>query len=262
MKSISREVKYLRLSGAVKRKRATEWCIRFLKLDIDKMSASEFYGIVEEYECIVAYPEDLGFYHFPMHCITGDSISEEDLSKLPDPEDEERAVRETFKDYQQKAGVIMADFKNMKEEPGLWLKLDTTMEFTVRVGKKGTYSVTDKENHDFEYSYARQIARVLKGRRFDDTIKMCPVCDNYFPNLTGHRKRCCSHKCSMILISRNKFVIDPILAKKQRNISVYFSGLKRKDLTDKQKRSILRSYMKKREYKPEEIPRYIQEFIG
>jgi len=262
MKSISREVKYLRLSGAVKRKRATEWCMRFLKLDIDKMSDSEFYGIVEEYECIVAYPEDLGFYHFPMHCITGDSISDEDLSRLPDPDEEERAVRETFIGYQQKAGEIMADFKNMKEEPGFWLKLDTTMEFTVRVGRKGLYSVIDKENHDFEYSYARQIARVLNGRKFDDTIKMCPVCDNYFPSLTGHKKRCCSHKCSMILISRNKFVIDPNLARRKRNISTYFSSLKKRELTDKRRRSIMRKYMNKRGYSPEEIPRYIQKFIG
>lgn len=256
--------KYLKMSDSAKLKAAREWCMRFLRLDIDKMSSDEFYELIDHYEYLVEYPENPGFFRshfFPIISFDSKDMTAEEIDKILSEAEDETPVRNTFKDYQKLAKEIMADFRNIKSKSGDWLKFDTKLLFTVKVRKNHEFEMYTDDEHNFKYSYARQIARFLRGRKFDDVIKKCPNCDHYFAVLSKHGKQCCSHKCAMLFTSRRRFAENPTLAKRQRNINSYFSVLKKKGVTDRQMRRIMRKYKKERNYRPEEIPPYIDRFL-
>ena len=256
MKEKPREELYGNLSDAIKRKKAIEWCMKLLRLDIDSMSESEFYDFVTEYECIVAYPEELGFYYFTPGIFTGDNTTD-----IQDPSEQENIVRVAFKDYRKVARELISAFEKMRDKPRHWVILSTKMKFTVRANMKGIYSITDNIEHDFEYSYAWRIARFLRGNKLEDVIKTCLNCGNYFAVFSKHGKQCCSHNCSMLLYNKKQFAEDQPLAIKKRNISSYLSQLKKGGITDKQMQGFLRTYIRKKNYSPEEIPRYIEKFL-
>ncbi len=265
MRIKSSYAKYRGLSDTDKQRKAIEWCMRLLKLDIGGMSDSEFYDLVVEYECLVADPEiigdpmidNLGHYFFPIRVL----YDHQSMDDLPDPEKELHAVRRTFLKYQKAARKIIVELQAMRDKRGQWLKFDTRKEFEVRIVRTGAYSVTNKVEHDFEFNYARRIVKLLNGRKFEDAIKTCPVCKNYFPILTRHEKKSCGHRCAMILNSTKKFEEDPEAARRKRNISSFFSVLMKRNLTDRQKISLLRQYIRTKGYEPAEIPRYIEKHL-
>ncbi len=261
MKARSRQRLYLDLSAAKKRKRAIEWCLKFLWIDIDGMSESNFLDIVTEYECIVAYPENIGYYFFPIQTLPTNA-TDDDIENLIGSVDDEESVRDVFKDYQRKAIELMEVFQKMKNQPGDWLKLDTTMAFTISVNRVHTYKITDKKGHDFEYSYARQIAKALDGKTFGDAFKKCAHCGRYFAVLSKHPRESCNHNCAMLIWKNNSRQTNPILARKQGNLESQFSRLKKIGYTDAELQSLLRGYIKQKKIEPEEIPRYIKKFLG
>jgi hypothetical protein len=234
---------YLDMPAAVKRKKAVEWCMRLLRLDIDSMSYPEFYDFVWEYNHIVDYPEPLG------------------ISLLfTDPEEEE-AARGAFKEYQKKAMELLDRFQENKNQPGHTLKFDMKMTFTARVMRSNTYKIIYERESNFEYSYARQIARLLAGKEFDNVFRKCPICNHYFAIQSRHKKQCCSHKCSMLHTFKNKSEEDLKLHRKRNNLQSHFSVLKKKRWTDKKIRSSLKGYIKSKKYTGKMIPKYIKEFI-
>ncbi|MBN1547540.1 MAG: hypothetical protein JW902_12870 [Syntrophaceae bacterium] len=256
MKVKGRQQLYGNLTDAQKRKKAIEWCMRFLWLDMDSMSDPEFVDMVTEYECIVAYPGDLGYHFFP-------TPSVESIEDLPDPAEQMRDAREQFKVFQNKAKDILSDFEGMIGHTGRWLKIDTTMQFTVRVGPSGQYAMTEKDEHDFEYSLGRQLALLLDGKKFDEVIRECPVCGHSFAILTKHRKQCCSNRCAAIHVGRKKMASNPEGSRKQRNLDQYFHDLKkRRGYKDQRIRYHLENYIRDRSYAPEEIPLYIKRFLS
>jgi len=254
MKVKSRQELYGKLTPTKKRKKAIDWCMRFLWLDMDSMSDGPFYELVAEYECIVAYPGDIGYNFFA-------TPSVESIEDLPDPDEQMRDVRARFKEFQNAARDLLASFEGMMDQAGKWLKVDKTMQFTVMVGPSGRYSITDEDEHDFEYSYGRQIAQLLKGNKFNDVIRRCPVCGHYFAVLTKHGKQVCSNRCASLQTARKKFDENPVSAKRRRNIETYFAIRKKKGDTEAGLKSSLRRYIRTRGYSPEEIPRYIKVFI-
>lgn len=261
MKAKSRQKLYLNLSAAKKRKRAIEWCMRILHLDINSMNDDVFSDLMTEYECIVAYPENIEFYQMPMPVFAeGDTDKDTaDLIKIMNGQGE--AARRTFKEYQKKAMALIEDFQQMGNQPGAWLKLDITMAFTIRVGRNHKHVITNKEEHDFEYSYARQIARALDGKRFDDVFRKCNNCGHYFAVLSNRPKESCSHKCAMLHYNKKKFENDREPARKRGNLESYYSRIRKNNYTDAKTRSLLRFYIKKNNYKPEWISPSINKFL-
>lgn len=261
MKAKSREILYLNLSRAKKPKRAMEWCMRFLWVDIDSMSDSDFVELVTEYESIVAYPENIGYYHFPGHALAEGATDDEITDLLKRIEIEEEAVRYAFKEYQKKAMELFDRVQQAKNELGTPLKLDMNMSFTIRIRKNHKYEVTDKKETDFGYSYARQIASVLDGKTFDNVFRKCTNCGHYFAVLSNRPKESCSHKCAMLHYNKKIFENDRELARKRGNLESYYSRIRNNNYTDAKTRSLLRFYIKKNNYEPEWISPSINKFL-
>jgi hypothetical protein len=234
--------RYLKLSMAKKQKHAVEWCMQILRADIDNMSLRDLRRLFSDYYYLIAYPEPLGPVLFPT-----DTSGDED----------EKTVRQTFKEYKNTAEKIMGDFRAAQSD----LIFQATMEFRIKVGKNGEFIMSDETGRDFEYSYATQIARLLNGKKFGDVIKKCPVCHNYFAVVSGHKKESCGHKCAMAISKRKMIESNPTLVRRQGNISALVSRYRNKGYTDKELRPILRDYVKKKAYTPAEIPSYITRII-
>jgi len=230
------------LSESKKRKRTIEWCIAILRQDIDRMPEREFFKFIIEYECLVEYPmTSVGYY-----------------SWIND--DGERNIKNEFKIFQLSARKIISDFEKMKAEHSQLLK-NTKMEFTVLLNRQGIYSFIENNEHDFEYSYTRQIAKALEGKTFGDVFKKCSYCDYYFAILSTHQKGCCSHNCAMLWYNKKKFQEDNIKATMHNRIGSYFSRLKSKGMSDKQIEGPLNKYMNDRKYTSEDIPHYLKKFV-
>ncbi len=231
------------LSDAKKRKRAIEWCMSLLRQDIDGMTDRHFFEFTMEYECLVAYPiAGVGYYSYS--------------------DDEERDINNEFKEFQISARKIISDFEKMKDAPGHLLK-NTKMKFTVRTNRKGNYSVDETKEHDFEYSYARQIANALNEKKFDDVFRKCANanCGHYFAVLSKHEQQCCSHKCSVLHNNKKSFLKNPTIARKRGNLESHYSVLRKQGHTDKQIKSLLKKYTDQRNYKPEWIPPSIEKLL-
>jgi len=182
---------------------------------------------------------------------------------MPDPDEQMRDVRARFKGFQNAARDLLASFEGMMDQAGRWLKVDKTMQFTVMVGPSGRYSITDEDEHDFEYSYGRQIAQLLKGNKFNDVIRRCPVCGHHYAVLTKHGKQYCSNRCAAIHGGRKKMASNPEGSRKQRNLDQYFHDLKkRRGYKEQRIRTHLENYIQDRNYAPEEIPPYIKRFLS
>jgi len=244
--------RYLNLSDAIKSKKIIDWCMKLLRVDIESMQGSEFDDFVIEYECIVAYPENIGYHFPPWHTIPEGQSIEKLLSvmkKEPDP-------RITFKTFQEAARKIMSNFDKMSNEPGYRVRWNTKMDFTVKADKKGIYSIDENVEHDLEYSFAWQIASFLKGRKFDDAFKKCAYkkCGNYFAVHSKHTKECCSHKCSVLnnnerLLENNKTEVET-----KRNLYAFVSRLKRQGFSDKQIKYYLENNIENNEYNIKHVP--------
>lgn len=260
MKEKSRQELYDNLSHKKKRKRALEWCMKLLRVDIDKLPDAEFYKIVSDYEAIVAYPE-LGFYYFTPGLFTG--INNEDIEE-PDPSQQERIVRTAFKHYQKAAIEIMSDFEKMMDKPGHWVRWGTEIKFTSSANRQGLYSIHDKAEHDFEYSYARQIAKALDGKKFNDVFHICAYdkCSNYFVVLSNHKQECCNHKCSVLLNKTKMFGGDEEKAKKFRKLESFYYRVKKMSISYTEKHALLRKHIKKNNYEAELISPAIRKFLN
>jgi len=246
MRAKSRQDLYFKLSDSKKHKKRIEWCMRILREDIDKMPAKDFYVFVEEYECLIAFPEHLGYYFFGrIVAMDGDIPVYQDTKAV--------------KTYQKAARSIMVDLRKM--EPLSWTRFDAKMSFKLRVSEKSTYKIIDADLNDFEYSYGRRLSQLVEGKRFDEVIKTCPVCGHYFVILSKHGKECCSHGCSQKQSLEKKKIANPTLVKRQRNIRMFFYNLRRNKLRDERIRKALRNYINERNYKREEIPRNIERFL-
>ncbi|HBZ35517.1 MAG TPA: hypothetical protein DEO33_03735 [Rikenellaceae bacterium] len=238
--------RYDKLSEAKRKKEAVEWCTQILSADIDGMSERALMKLFYGYHYLVAYPAPLGYVLFP------DNSAENT---------DEEHVRETLKDYQEKAKDLIDDFKDMQNKPGRSITLDAAMAFKVKVGTNGVYSVSDNTDQDFIYSYARQIAKLLDGKRFDDVIKICPVCSHHFAVTTKHDRQSCSHKCAMGRSSKKRFEKNPDLELRRRNLHSFVSRYRKQGRTDKEIRPILRKYLKDRKIKQDELPQYIRKIV-
>jgi hypothetical protein len=234
--------RYLKLSMAKKQKQAVEWCMQILRADIDNMPLRDLRRLFYDYYYLIAYPEPFGSVLFPT-----DTSGDED----------EKTVRQTFKEYKKVAEKIMSDFRAARSD----LKFHATMAFRIKVGRNGEYKTSDETDHDFEYSYATQIARLLNGRKFDDIIKQCPACHNAFAVVSGHKKESCGHKCSMALSKKKRIASNPALVRRQGNINAFVSRCRKRGETDERIRSTLSKYVRENNYTSAEIPSYIKEII-
>lgn len=104
--------------------------------------------------------------------------------------------------------------------------------------------------------------KLLNGKCLDKVIKTCPVCGCYFARLTAKEKDYCSHRCAVRDRARQRRKENPDMARRIQNIQTYFSLIKKQHgLTEREICSRLRVYIKKRDYKHEEIPGYIGKFL-
>lgn len=261
MKAKSRQKLYLNLSPAKKRKRAIKWCMRILHVDINCMNDDVFSDFMAEYECIVAYPENIGYYHMPMPVSPEGATDKNTAELIKIMNGQGEAARRTFKEYQEKAIALIGDFQQIGNQPGALLTLDMTMTISIRIRRNHTYSISNKEEHYFEYSYARQIARALDGKTFDDVFRKCDNCGRYFAVLSNRPKESCSHKCAMLHYNKKIFKDNPTLARKRGNLESYYSRMRKNNYTDAKTRSLLRFYIKKNNYKPEWISPSINKFL-
>ena len=239
MKAKSREEVYGNLPWEIKRKRGIEWCMRLLRENIDDMPEAEFATFVTEYEAIVAYPRDIGWYHSAYF------------------NNDEREIRDEFKKYQTEAKKLMSIFQQNKE-----IRQKTTHKYTLRIFDGGYQFVDNDYEHGFEYSYVWRIGDFLRDRKFDDGFKKCKHCGNYFAVLSSHPKECCSHKCAVLLNKTKMFDGDEEKAKKFRKLESFYYRIKKMSESSMEKHSLLRNYLKRNNYKNELISPAIKKFLS
>jgi hypothetical protein len=234
--------------------------MQFLWLDIDKMTSKEFIDLVTEYEDCVGYPIEIPSYFFSTQGIYCEDLLM--LSKLPTPSAEEIEVRNIFKGFQQKAKQRFDELRQMKYSKRNGFTESNQLTFSLSVDRYREFYFWPEDVHDFEYSFLWHLGKFLNHYKFNELIHACPICGHYFVVTTKHFKKCCSPKCSVHLNNKKIFAKNPTIARKRGNLESHYSVLSKQDLTKKKIQSRLKSYMKQRNYSPEEIPRYIQDFLN
>lgn len=243
-----------------KPKKAIEWCMRFLCLDIDNMSSKEFIDLVTVYENIVAYPISIPYYFFSHAGMDLQDLPK--ISKLPTPSAEEIEVRNIFKVLQETAKKRFNELEQMKDAEHEGFTEINKLTFSLSVNRYREFLFDLGEIQDFEYSFLWHFGQFLQNKKFDDVIKTCSVCGKYFALLTKHPKLSCSHSCAMLLSNKRRIAEKPILWRRRGNLEAHYSVLKKKGYPDEKIKLFLRSYLNKREYSQDEIPRSIQKFLG
>jgi len=261
MKRISRRDLYLNLSSTIKKKRAVAWCMRFLWLDIDDMSPKELIDLVTEYEECVAYPIEIPYYFFGAQGIYFEDLPM--LSKLPTPSAEEIEVRNIFKGFQIKAKQRFNELKDMKYLKDNGFTESNKLTFSLSLSRNREFNFWPEDVHDFEYSFLWHLGKFLNGYTFNEKMNICPICGHYFAIIKKHsNKECCSPICSVRLNNKKIYAKNPALARKRGNLESYYSGLKKHNYSDARNQSVLRNYIQQRNYTPEEIPKYIKDFLN
>jgi hypothetical protein len=233
---------YLKLPQLKRRKMAIEWCFRLLSVNLDQISEKCFNRLVREYESIVAYPEILHGGRYIFH-----------------DEDDVKAV---FKGYQEIARKFIDAVREVS--PGKSLRpveCDVSRSLKVSSTRAGTISIYHRIDHEFEFSFAWHLARLLDGRKFDDVVCVCPYCDHYFPTLTRHKRKYCKRICATKDKQRKRRGENSDREKRINRLRTKFSRTKERYHTDKARKKELNRYLEKHPYALDEIPQNIRDFI-
>ena len=230
--------KYLKLPEYKRQRMAVEWCLRFLKINLDRMTRRDFVELVTKYESIVMYPSRR---HVRWR------FQDDDAAKT------------AFKGYQKIAQEFIRKIKELSPDKPIHVKVPKRV--SISSAPDGRIKINPSGRQGFKFSYTHHIARLLDGKKYDDAVKSCRNCDLLFPVLTKHKKTFCSTGCATKYRQRKKREENPERARRIRKLQTQFSRLNKKFPNEARRHKELMKYIKKNAYDKSEIPEKIRTFI-
>jgi len=241
------------MSDVMKKRWAVTWCMEFLYRDIDALNPEDVVTLLDECEAMMnlAAPlpgtEDERWYYT--------------LSSHPDAVRKRYETAQTeqykteFKGYQQAASRIIKRLRSISPEKLEKKTAEMAVLLYYRIDRDGRFHMNIRSRDRFEYSFLYHLISVLRDRRFADVVHTCVHCRHYFLKLSGHRKECCSHRCSHIVARRKRQKRDKSGENKKNALYQLHHRAKSLGCPEAERARLLTRHIQKKEYPPEAIPK-------
>lgn len=247
------------MSEVMKRRWAVTWCMELPYRDIDELDPGGLVSLLDECEAMMALaapmpkPEKTRWYYT--------------LSSHPEAVRERYEAAQTeryraeFRRYQQTVLKVIKRLRSIPRNRLAKKTVETAFTLQYRTDRDGRLYMNVTSRDRFEYSFLYHLMSVLRDRDLADVIRTCVNCGHCFLKLSGHRKECCSHRCSQMVARKKRRARDRRAEDRKNALYQAHHRAKRSGYSEEERARLLRRNIERNGYAPEAVPKSYRDLI-